>query len=219
MDDDKIPPKIKEEADTRKKIEKAIDEAKAAMVESFAKSRPDVQKVEVTNQEKVDIPEVEFPDVQKVSIVEQIVAKVTNFPKWPEFMKISGRVKADVDFPNKQEIKGKVEVDFPTTQDVIVKNLNNKVKIEGLPLGESKKKGLPDKFLTVRLTDGQDFYSAQGGVAMGGNNVTEWPKQAFTYDANENLTRVVESEGSASKTTDLIYDANNLLTDILVSTQ
>ena len=82
-----------------------------------------------------------------------------------------------------------------------------------------KKKGLPDKFLTVRLTDGQDFYSAQGGVAMGGNNVTEWPKQALAYDANENLTRVVESEGSASKTTDLIYDANNLLTDILVSTQ
>ena len=54
---------------------------------------------------------VKFPTIQKI----MGAVKIENFPN---IFKVEGRVKADVDFPDVQEIKGSVDVKFPKKQSV-----------------------------------------------------------------------------------------------------
>lgn len=138
------------------------------------------ERVEVTN--KVEVP---FPEVQKITgivkLADIVKATITNLP---DILKVSGRVKADVEFPSEQVVKGtvnanvkfptlqkifgKVKVDFPETQKI-----EGKVKADvkfpevqkvdtGMPVSRGTTLGKgeadPSVYIPVRLTDGRRFY-------------------------------------------------------------
>lgn len=234
LDDNQIPEGLAKQAQERKRIEDSFsseDIIKAAVAKAKAEGRAEggqTTKVEVVNPtavQKVEIinppapPDIPGPpDVQKVSLVESITTKVLN---WPAILKISGRVKADVDFPDVQKVAGNVRADvaFPDVQKVQVNNQPTTIQVENLPVGETGKAGPPDKYLPVRLTDGRDFYRGGGSAVMGGGAQGEWPREDITYDANGNATKIIRKRGNQTMTIDITYDASNNPTTVLRSEQ
>lgn len=100
-----------------------------------------------------------------------------NIPKLPE------KIKAIVDFPKEQKVKGVVNVDnFPKTQQV-TGEVTAKVD---MPRGEGKeasKKAKPYEYMVVRLTDGQQFITPQASMSSQAGTSRErvWLREEYEY--------------------------------------
>jgi hypothetical protein len=211
----------------REELSTAIAEKTIAKMDAERKTpqkvevinQPEVQKVEGKTETDIRnwpnlfqvigevVAKVAFPPLQKV--VGSVTAKVEN---WPVLQKITGNVVAEIEnFPKIQ----KVEVTNPTQRMYV----EGKQEVINLPLGRSNKEGDPERFLAVRFTDGQHYYDlkeflvAGGGIAPTMDDDRRWLREDFTYDANNNVTRVVSYDGQGMKrTVDYEYDANNNVT-------
>lgn len=130
---------------------------------------PDTQKIEGKTDTKIK----NWPDIFKVA--GEVVAKVA----FPAVQKITGAVTAKIEnFPTVQKIVGKVTANvdnFPEVQRVEITNPTEKMYVVGetavsnLPLGKANRSGDPERYLGVRLTDGNKYYSLKEFlVAAGG---------------------------------------------------
>jgi YD repeat-containing protein len=189
------------------------------------------QKVEVINQKEIqkvigetNVEVKNWPDIFKVG--GEVIAKVA----FPVIQKITGNVIAKIEnFPNIQKIMGAVTAEienFPEVQKVEVTNPTQRMYVEGrqevtnLPLGKSDKEGDPERFIGVRFTDGKRYYDLTDLVVAGGGGAMRrededirWIREDFTYDANNNVTRVVSYDGQGfKKVTDYEYDASQNVT-------
>ncbi len=243
-----------EEAKQIGKMRKSMAPGQAVIADEIRKLRED-SKREVTNfPEPPEVQKTEgksevtnFPDVQKT----EGMAKITNWPNifkvvgevvakvaFPPIQKIVGTVTAKIDnFPKVQKIEGdvKAKVDFPDIQDVNVKNPVEKMYVEGrteitnLPLGKGKdKKGNPENFVSIRLTDGVKFYDLTDMVLTGGGGSAvsyadpdqRWIREDFTYDADNNVTKAMAYDGKGfMKTVDFEYDGSGNMTRKSVRTE
>lgn len=160
-------------------------------------------------------------------------------PQIPDLMKVFGKVDVDfpekqkVEVTNHKEVQ-KVEVintiapvevqkvtvenqvEFPETQKVEVTNPIKKFIVENLPIGKGKKvnkvEANPSQFLIVRLSDGQKFIDNLGStVSSDSKQVMEkvWLREEYTYDGENNPTRVEKWDGQFKLTLDYEYDGNN----------
>lgn len=157
-----------------KGIQKGIQESNEKLISA---RNQDIQKVEVINPQEVVL---KTPELQKV--------EVTNPTVNPDVQKVEV-----VNPSNTPEIQ-KVEITNPTqpveVQKVIVTNQVEKLDIP-TGFGNIPGKANPEKYIPVRLTDGNKFYKALdefyvsaskggGGQRLSGNPITGQVKIAVT---------------------------------------
>jgi len=172
---DKEISKIEEE--TKEKIQKTIKE----MVEKEF-SRP--RDVRLVNTPRVYV---QFPEIQKVAGIKQLIEQTKDLVKAinddsEAIHKVSGMVRAVVDFPDVQRIKGvvKADVDFPDIQkikgEVIAKvDFPDEYKITGEVITDIPQLQLGNrKIVPVSIWDGKRFVNpfASTSVNGGGQQVS-----------------------------------------------
>jgi hypothetical protein len=155
------------------KFEQAVEKrAQELLAKELKTPRP----VNVQNVVKTDFV---LPDKLKVFGIATLIKKIDElkekFVKFPDLLKVTGRVKADVTFPTTQKVKGEVvaKVEFPKIQKVEVTNPKEIQKIQGdvktdIPIVEVGTR----KVIPMMLWDGKRFINPFATQIGGGGMVT-----------------------------------------------